>query len=666
MSFNFLGGIEVVEQGEYIKITRFPLLQFRNDLLDHWGTSKILNLYEMIFAWYSTSSGYIQFNRFFLPEMIYILNQLPKRKIYKELTKKLYENTWIIKTTQQFKHIVNINNLKDLKRSLVPWQVEFIEKYDQVKQQYNLDGYLNASEMGTSKTSGAIALMHCLNKNKVIVVAPNNTIYSTWVSEISIMLGDTIWTKEKPIDNARWYIVNYEAMDKIIELINKGVFKNSNVGFIIDEVHHFRNKETNRSQNAFTIKKLTNTKDVIALSGTPIKALGSEMVPLMKLIDPFFTESIEKIFIDTFGKASLQLSDIISHRLGLVMFRKTKEEVMTLPVRTEETIQIKIPDGKEYTLPVLEKKIKEYVKERTKFYKDNKHIYEKDYYEGLTYFEKTNRYDKEGYEEYKRIVKAIINKSYTSWDQKNSYMKQANTYEKLVIEPLLPSELKKRFHKAKSVVKYVELVIMGEVIGLKLTQWRKEVYSKLIQYGPTLNIIKNAIKKTIIFTTYGDIVEETFNILSKNKLHPVAIYQKTSKNMNTIIKNFKTNETINPLITTIQMMSTGITLTEANTVIFAPQAFRFVDTDQAAARVHRLGQTDPCFVYTFILDTDNVPNISTRINDISDWSKELFLSIMGENIDKENISDIVEGNESFNVLPYEEKEEWLSGFEVFN
>ena len=136
--------------------------------------------------------------------------------------------------------------------------------------------------------------------------------------------------------------------------------------------------------------------------------------------------------------------------------------------------------------------------------------------------------------------------------------------------------------------------------------------------------------------------------------------------MNTIIKNFKTNETINPLITTIQIMSTGVTLTEANTVIFAPQAFRFVDTDQAAARVHRLGQTDPCFIYTFILDTDNVPNISTRINDISDWSKELFLSIMGENIDKENISDIVEGNESFNVLPYEEKEEWLSGFEVFN
>ena len=658
--------IQVQEIDNYIKISGFSLLQFKNDLLDHWGTNKILNLYEMIFAWYSSRTGYLQFHKFFLPEMIYILKQLPKRKIYQELIKKLYENTWIIKTTQQFKSIIDINKLKNLKRSLVPWQIEFLEMYDQRKQQYNLDGYLNASEMGTSKTSGAIALMYCLNKDKVIVVAPNNTIYSTWVSEISIMLGDSVWTKENPVNNAKWYIVNYEAMDKIIELIKKGEFKNCNVGFIIDEVHHFRNKETNRSQNAFIIKQLIGIKDVIALSGTPIKALGSEMIPLMKLIDPFFTEDIEKIFIKTFGKASLQLSDIIAHRLGLVMFRKTKEEVIKLPIKTEETINIKIPDGKEYTLPVLEKKIKEYVKERTKYYKENKYIYEKDYYEGLEYFEKSNKYDKEGYEDYKKMVKKIMNKSYLSWEEKNYLIKQANIYEKTVIEPLLPSELKKRFHKAKSVVKYVELVIMGEVIGFKLTQWRKEVYCKLIQYGPTLDIIKNAIKKSIIFTTYGDVVEISCEYLSKNKCNPVAIYQKTSRNINSIINNFKNNESINPLVTTIQMMSTGVTLTEANTVIFAPQAFRFVDTDQAAARVHRLGQTDPCFIYTFVLDTDNVPNISTRINDISDWSKELFLSIMGENIDKENIGDIVEGNESFNKLPYDEKEEWLSGFEVFN
>ena len=135
----------------------------------------------------------------------------------------------------------------------------------------------------------------------------------------------------------------------------------------------------------------------------------------------------------------------------------------------------------------------------------------------------------------------------------------------------------------------------------------------------------------IIITNYRYIVEETFNILSKNKLHPVAIYQKTSKNMNTIIKNFKTNETINPLITTIQMMSTGVTLTEANTIIFLNKPWRYNEYQQASDRIHRIGQDTEVFIYTLLLDTDGRENLSTGMERVMEWSKEMFEHMMGEN-----------------------------------
>lgn len=647
-----------------VKITGFPIYQFRADLKRKWKTNKLLNLYELSFNWYNRN-GTLVFHEFFLPEMIYILSQFPRRKMYVDLRKELYKYTWISQTLQEFPSRVDLNRLKNLKRSLRPWQLKFLEVYDQKRQQYNLKGYLNASDVGSGKTTQAIACMECLAKDKIIVIAPNNTIYATWVNEISECFKEkqTIWTQHNQIKDARWYLINYESMSKIVDLCKEGEFKNSNVGIVIDEVHHFRYKDTDRSQNAFKIAEFTNCIDVLALSGTPIKALGSEMLPLMKLIDPLFVEEIEDIFKDAFGMTSLAVSDVIANRLGLVMYRVTKEEVMTLPEKTEETIKVKIPNGKKYTLSEMEKVISKFTVERQKFYSDNKFVYEKDYKDGLEYFEKNAIYDKEAYAEYIEMVRCIINRNAYPGMDESTLIKTVNIYEKRIIEPALPSELKKRFRKAKSVVKYVSFVIMGEVLGGVLPKARAELYQEIIEYGPIVKLIQSAIKKTIIFTTYGSVVECSEKILKKNKFNPVLVYQKTAKDRDKNIKLFKEKDDVNPMVTTIQMMSTGVTLNEANVVIFAPTPFRYVDYEQASGRCHRIGQTDPVFIYTLILDTDGSPNLSTRIDDISNWSKELFQKIMGIRVDKNSLEEVVEaGNESYMLL--EEKDQWYSAFDI--
>ena len=262
------------------------------------------------------------------------------------------------------------------------------------------------------------------------------------------------------------------------------------------------------------------------------------------------------------------------------------------------------------------------------------------------------------------MVRDIINNTQTSMVDISTIIKTVNVYEKRVILPVLQGELKKKFRKAKSVVKYSHLVIMGEVLGGILPKYRAELYKEIIEYGPIVELVQSAIKKSIIFTTYGSVVENSEKILKKHKFNPVLIYQKTAKDRDKNIKLFKENEKINPMVTTIQMMSTGVTLNEANVVIFAPTPFRYTDYEQASGRCHRIGQTDPVFIYTLVLDTGGTPNLSTRIDDISNWSKELFQKIVGVKVDKIDLEEVVEaGQENMYILP-EEKEQWLSAFDV--
>ena len=230
--------------------------------------------------------------------------------------------------------------------------------------------------------------------------------------------------------------------------------------------------------------------------------------------------------------------------------------------------------------------------------------------------------------------------------------------------PVLPMELKKRFKKAKSVYKYTNLVVVGEALGHILPKARADCYKDLITYGPSTKLINEAEKKTIIFTTYNSVVEHGLDFFKQKGLNPVGIYQKTSNTRDVIFNKFRQEDTINPLMASIQMMATGVTLIEANTVIFAPTPFRYTDYEQAYFRCYRYGQDTKVNIYTLTLDTGSEPNVSTRIEDISNWSKDLFIRIMGEDISKDIASDELTGNESI-IFSDDEKDLWLSGFEVF-
>jgi hypothetical protein len=86
---------------------------------------------------------------------------------------------------------------------------------------------------------------------------------------------------------------------------------------------------------------------------------------------------------------------------------------------------------------------------------------------------------------------------------------------------------------------------------------------------------------------------------------------------------------LNPLLATYASLSTGVRLTIADTMILLNSPFRAYILEQAISRIYRLGQDSQTYVYQCILDTGEVPNISTRSADILAWSTEQVEAIMG-------------------------------------
>ena len=623
-----LYGVTVKEQGNKINITGIPQTTFMKDIKNQWGTTKLKNMFQLQFHF--GRGQLMSFHKFFLPDFLYVINQLPNRRAYQLVTELIYENTYLKKLNEPIQENINLTTIQnELQLELKEYQLEFVKNYDRLKQRYSLKGYLLAFDTGVGKTVTAIALMTALNKEKIIVLTPNNVVYE-FASEINkfCKTPQKIWTKEKPISNAKWFIINYESMPKLLSLKE---LKSGNIGIIIDEIHYFRSANAERVKYAEMIAKYTQSVDILTMSGTPIKQAPAELIPLLKLLDPYFDEEAEQIFKKAFGVNTMQLADIVRHRLGMMMYRKTKEEVLDLPEKHEENIMVKIPNGENYTLKKVQQEVKKFVEERKKYYDQSTKQFEQDYLAGLKYFTSTSQFNKSDYNKYLNIVEAIKKKKYGSWEEKGRLMKEANFYEKTVILPTLPSELKNRFKKAKSVYKYVDMVMLGEVIGNLLTRLRAAMYSEMFKHGPIKDIIQKAIKKTIIFTTFTDVVEAAAKSARDDwGMNPSIIYGKTSKDTPAILKEFKQNPNKNPLICTMQTMATGVTVVEANTVIFVGQGFRSVDKKQAYSRVYRIGQTDDVYIYTLILDTGSEPNLSTRLEDIVSWSQQMFDAVVGD------------------------------------
>lgn len=630
--------ISVKESNGTITISGIPHEEMANNITRVWRTSRVAG---NLIATRTMSPFTFTVASFFAIELKYIVDKMiadtesgvtAKRKL-KQISEQLTKNTWL---KSVYDHAVqnklDLSQLKQIIPELQPkkHQWDWLNYYNRVLPTLNLRGSLLAASPGGGKTLCAIYTALGLRVKKVVIVAPKKAIYNVWGKTLknSFVEEQKYWICADggiPDNDTKWFVFHYETLPKALEMINK--FTGSDTMLILDESHNFNDIKSQRTQAWLKLCKMTHSENIVPVSGTALKALGTEMIPLLKAIDPLFTSEAELSFSKIFGKNVAKANDILAHRLGLISFQVPKSEFMK-DKPSEHDVLIKIPNGDEYTLPAIREKMKTFIKERITFYKDNKSRFYKDYELGIKYYtDKFGKSDKE-FKKYNEYA-TILNKKRYQLSDLPVYSVFCNTFEKTKIIPCIPKEHKQKFNDAKSVYKYVDLKIRGECLGRILGKERIRCNVDISKHVDYKSIIDNSIKKTLIFTSFVDVVGSATEKVTSSGFNALQIYASTNKDLPKIMDMFKKDDTLNPLIATFQSLSEAVPVTDANTIIMLNVPFRFHEYNQAVSRAHRIGQDTEVHIYRCYLDTGSEPNISTRSGDIMDWSKKQVDELMG-------------------------------------
>lgn len=629
------GYISVIENGNSIVISGAPAYLIDLDIKNHWNTRKI-----QIHMFKQMSRSKIVIDTFFALEFEYMIRTIVENQktytnklILKSLLEELRTNTWLKNINKEHEVPYDFKQLSQLNIKLLDHQIKYLCWAGFVKPRYNLRGTLLAAAAGAGKTVTGISVALVNNASKVIVVSPKNAVYDAWEDDIvdKLKAKQNIWIADRDVDfdpKAKWFIVHYEALGKIMNEIN--TFKNERVVIILDESHNFNDPMSLRTALFLELCKRVNPIDIVWSSGTPIKAMGSDAIPLFRCIDPLFTSSVEMRMKKIFGKDASKANDVLANRLAMVSYKVPKEMFMKTEPIVEE-IPVTLPNGEDYTLDRIKTKMVLFIEERTKYYEARRPKDEEFYNKCLNIFSASIGPDaklRSDFDTYKHYVNTFIKSGFDSRTMGDMAV-FCNAFEKEQIIPRLDKELRNEFKDVKSVIKYTSLKIRGECLGRVLEKERKNAHLDMSKHYDLFELVNVAKKKTIIFTSYVEIVDTVYDRFVKAKYKPLKVTAETNKNLTSIINQFDKDAKSNPLAATYQSLSTAVRLTMANNIITVNSPYRDHIMTQAIARAWRIGQDEQVYVWHMVLDTGDVPNISTRTNDILKWSKEQVDQIMG-------------------------------------
>lgn len=690
--FSLLRGlkVEVDSSVNKVSISGISLKYVCRDLEKYLGTKMLYNILD------KATYAEIKFSTFYLPDFYHSINTLLFNPKFKRRTTSTRELLAIKEELERIPLVANIKKIQNTEPVDIPkidkskldkifkriklfeHQDKFIDDCLWKAKLLDLKGYLLDAGPGEGKTILSISLMEILNIDTIIVICPKKAVNDVWDETITRIYSEPqsysmsmsiIHGPNKPagfdISN-RFIVCHYESLGKLNEYLDSIKIPNKRYGIVLDESHAMNSHNSERSIQFRELNKKINPEFCLWMSGTPIKALGTETLTMFATIDKLFDKSVYQSFLKVFGVSGVYATSVMANRLQLV-----RSEIKTRGSGVEQLthkIKVSLKNGGDYTLKTISAKMIDYVKERKAYYQKNAKQYEIDFFNGIEAYRSrvvrgrgdTNifRADLEDY-----LVKAkTLHEGYIPTDPKHKqYVLYCNYYEDKVIIPLLPNDVKKTFRKAKSVYKYVDLTIMGEALGNILGKSRSRCNADIVKQlvtdakvimedGETYqsilpDIIRNAQAKTIIFTDYVEVVKETEYQLKLNGFTPISIFGETTAGNGLAMqtKVFKENPEINPLITTFKTLSEAVPLTEANRVIFLNLPFRSGTYEQAVKRANRIGQTLDVDLFEVTLDTGEEPNISTRNEDILKWSEEQVALILGKKVDDEVNRDILKG-----------------------
>lgn len=663
-----------IQNGE-IEIHGIKYTTLSNRIISYYGDKSIENLFLKKYNAISYKKylrkriskseikvDYLYVPEFFALELIDLFETLAKRyhdKSYHTMATQLYKESWVSKADvrQNEVQLLETSPLADLSLTLTQYQIEFIQRYPKLKAYLNLNGYILAFVQGLGKTLTAIGLSVCLKKEHVYIVCPN-TLKENWALEIKKYYkkyeeDPILWREEvficsdKPAsfnaEKVRFIITNNESIGKAFPYIIEG----DNL-MILDESHNFRNLQGKRVAELMELRDRLKCKDLLVMSGTPIKAAPAEIVPALMLIDPSFTLEAAKVYSKAFKLNNSLGTSLVQDRFGKIMYRKEKDELPGLPEKRVSNITVAIKNSEIYVMDYVKGLI---VTRFQQLYKDallENDDLRKKFLSLVNKYSTSTEIDKSKYINW--VIKTVnTERSMALHEIDQEFM---DTYLDTFVRPNLQNkidydilrDLEKKFLR-------MDLHCMGVAIGEILPKYRRDMFIAMYEENKQMfyDKINNSEKKTIIFSQFRDVVEYIEKDLNNHDIGTVTISGKVvnKDRMNALIE-FKENDMIRVMVATSQTLGTGVTLVEANQMFFFGPPWRSTDFEQCSDRIHRIGQTVPVSIYTVLLNTGTTLNLSTRMDSILQWSKEMFESSVTktEESDWDEIITPVTANES--------------------
>lgn len=629
-----LGIVHVEESADEITLRGVKVDPLARDIMSVWSTSRIeANMFTRF------KSSVISFPNFFAPDFHYMLRAIRANHRYRrtgdgairQALLELENNTWMKRIQEEHSSIFDRSKLNLFKLTPLPHQEEFFQIYDERTQKYGLTGYLLSAAAGSGKTLTCLMTAEMLRADLVVMVVPKNSVHKVWSRHLSEEYKKPqphwIASDNKPYNRERFIITHYEALEKTLEVVRRA--GGSNVVVVLDESHNMNEAESLRTQLFIQLCKMTGSKHVLWSSGTPIKALGYESIPLLRTIDPLFTPDVEQRFRKIYGRDAKRALDILRNRMGMISYRVEKKDVVDNKA-SHSIIKIQLKNGHAYTLDTVRKEMQDFIGKRLKYYQDNFREYEGIFNAALKAHEETleTKEQKVAFKVYRDYI-ATIRKGYDPKTM-STETKYCNNYELKVLIPSIPQAMRSEFKNARSVIKYADLKVLGEALGGILGRKRVQCHLDMVESLELKPVIDKADKKTVIFTSYVEAVVAMGEKLKSQKFQPVLVYGETNKNLTQLVTQFEKVPDVNPMVATFQSMSTAVPLIVANTAVFLNVPFRDHELTQAKARIDRLGQDMPVHFISVELDTGRDPNVSTRSRDIMEWSREQVAQIMGK------------------------------------
>lgn len=604
----------------------------------------------------------LEVDLFFASELYNILMQLAdyyNLRYYRRMAEYIKKNTYLDNLDKNIDVKVDINRLNSiLNEDYKPkdFQEEFIKKYFEYKEIYDLDGYILSFDQGLGKTFTAACISELIHPDQTIIVCMN-TLKENWANELRLYFKKYndikrfkrevyVYGVSKPKEyskDTRYIIVNNESINKIFPLV-----KNTNSTMIIvDESQNFRNLDSLQTKNMLKLKQITKSKDNLMMSGTPIKANPSEIVPAMMMIDRTFTLDLAKLYIKAFTSNTDTLSDVVQTRFNRTIYRKTKDQVLDLPSKTVTNFKLEYKDEDPYLMINVKKRVADRFQEILESYKDEVDSVKDEFRETTLKYSSQDRTTTLDYIKFVDKGQDYESVHDSLYDLYDGFIKN-NVYPNIKDKDEL-----KRYKYVVSVYVYITQKCFFLAMGEVLPKVKAKAFNELYDNNKDLiyKMINNNPKKTVIFSTIVEVVDHIYDDLNKNGIKAVKITGSVKNRMD-IINQFREDDTIDVLVATSQTMGTGVTLVEANQMMVFCPPYRKADFDQACDRIYRIGQTHPVNIYNIIGSTSS-KDITTRMTDILDWSDQMVSSVLDNIVNEEALIEKYKGEDT-NMVVFEE------------